>query len=244
MFLMNIVTIVIALLSLLVAVIVLFINVMENRYHKKKTNILIKVKIKNNIKYVKSCYEKLKYASNQVSINGSHDYENVIPYYVVSIGNTPFLNVLRTLLKEVEEYYLNNSNYKLRSDSSLIQLIENLQFTIDSLDNFTNTMNYLMVEYDKAVQLDLQEEKSNLWNASHLKYDGSPGRVIVTPIQYYNKEFSDHVKKVGIEQFHQTPIAFLNNKYNPLDYATIGELMRYEEVMSSLQKIIKYVESL
>ncbi|UTG99648.1 hypothetical protein [Macrococcoides canis] len=239
---MDFLAIIIALLSLLTSVFVIINNSLEEREHKNKTNKLIKVKIKRNQNYIKSNYNHLYNLNNDFSNTSNYNMGLIMPYYIVDIGNKTFLYTLKILIKDIEEYYLNNSKYELNNDAVIISLIENLQFVIDSLDNFTETMDNLMVEYDKAVQLDIREENPDLWIASHLKYDGSPGRTIVTPIMYYNKEFSSYTSKMGIENFYQAQIAFMNKKFNPHGYATIGELMMLDNIIESLNKIINDID--
>lgn len=173
------------------------IEINKNKRKRKRTQDILQENIKENSKVIIYNYDKFNYNYNQykssVEMQQFDEYQfrlDLVSYFIHTYGNNSFLDSLKSLKSNIEEYYINNIddskfNYigysKLKKD--IKELIQKLEYYKYQTDMFIQPYDdFLKYNLNQKIIHNSQNIPNDLVSAN---FNGTGNDAIINPIIYY-----------------------------------------------------------
>ncbi|PKE48587.1 hypothetical protein [Macrococcoides caseolyticum] len=235
----------------------------DNNLSMKRTKKLYVQKIKLNHEYIKNNLDRFELSFNKIS-QGYNLTEyakdlNILSYYISSICNKKFEEVISDQIKFTEEYFKVNTSNRNIEENKILQAHKDLIEVCALIKN----SNYLIsiffpLSFDEALAQDIHniyiyKEKNISFRLSDNKNilycppSGQDKLGYATPLMFYGKYISKLTEEYGIDRSEfplDLPYITINDFSEKGDYKSLMESIEISKTTLLLRKITNIFDSL
>lgn len=236
----------VTIIGVIIAVYQITTEIDKRKLKRKRTSEILKIKVENNINYVRSAFDKFEhnYLIHQKVSNNDEikQMQHTINYFVNSYVNKKFISNINELLNNFEEYYQSNiddEELKYNEYSELWNLTRRIH---QDLQNNEYIFDRLFPNYDDEIEKNM---KTIVLNKSYVKNDklitdnlnGMGNSYIVNPLMFYGDKMREYN-----EYFHNVndiPIPLINIDKEPGTFPVLTNEFDFEKTHNDLRTLIK-----
>ncbi|MFP5100679.1 hypothetical protein [Staphylococcus equorum] len=258
MFTLQLVTTVLAALTLVVAGIPIWqLNSSQKNINRNSKKLYLQ-KIKDNKIYIKNNLSSLKDSLKRQGLLDEKGYDKdklnniwILPYYIITLNNSTFEKVIKNLIIDTEEMIKTGIDNKEKKLKELKKLHRLLNETYKIMQNGNYLINIFFHDYDTELQKNMEvisqrsEFDNKVCNNTLYTPPGNQNTLIyATPIMFYNQQISNikkHLKNSPEEDIQYISINDYDNKQKS---SGLMETLKINKVFENLDEIIKIIENM
>lgn len=258
MFTLQLVTTVLAALTLVVAGIPIWqLNISQKNINRNSKKLYLQ-KIKDNKTYIKNNLSSLKDSFKRQGLLDEKGYDKdklnniwILPYYIISLNNSTFEKVIKNLIIDTEEMIKTGIDNKEKEIKELIKLHRLLNETYKIMQNGNYLINIFFHDYNTELQKNMEvishrsEFDNNVCNNTLYTPPGNQNTLIyATPIMFYNQQISNIKKYLKNSPEEDIQYISINDYDNEQKSSGLMKTLKINKVFENLDKIIKIIENM